>query len=143
MSLRVSEAILRALKVAIEAQAPAGATVRRNDPLEHTIPAAGSVVLRDGDPGDPETLLSPITYLYEHVAEIEIQAQGDDRDDVFDALAQSISAAVVADRSLGGLCDWVEAKAPAPLDLHEYGAAPIKAATIAVILHYATSSPVG
>ena len=46
-----------------------------------------------------------------------------------------------ADRTLGGLCDWVEAEAPRPVDLAVDGAAALKAAVIPVVLHYATSDP--
>ena len=56
-------------------------------------------------------------------------------------LCASIGTALAADRTLGGLCDWVEAEAPRPVDLPVEGAASLKAATIAVVLHYATDDP--
>jgi hypothetical protein len=40
-----------------------------------------------------------------------------------------------ADRTLGGLCDWVEAEAPRPVDLVVDGAAALKAAVIPIVLH--------
>ena len=48
-------------------------------------------------------------------------------------------AALAADRTLGGLCDWVEAEAPRPVDLPVEGAASLKAAVIPVVLHYSTA----
>ena len=42
---------------------------------------------------------------------------------------------------LGGLCDWVEAEAPRPVDLPVDGAAGLKAAVIPVVLHYTTADP--
>src|SRR5919106_1085662 len=42
---------------------------------------------------------------------------GLDRDAVFDTLAAGIGTALSADRTLGGLCDWVEAEAPRPVEL--------------------------
>jgi hypothetical protein len=47
----------------------------------------------------------------------------------------------VADRTLGGLCDWVEAEAPVPDDVPMDGAVTYRAATIVVRLHYATPDP--
>jgi len=40
-----------------------------------------------------------------------------------------------------GLCDWVEAEAPRPVDLPVEGAASLKAAVITVVLHYSTADP--
>jgi hypothetical protein len=67
--------------------------------------------------------------------------QGAARDAAFDALTASIGAAIAADRTLVGLCDWIEAEAPRPVDLPVEGAAGIKAAVIPVILHYSTADP--
>ena len=55
------------------------------------------------------------------------------------ATAQLTGAALAADRTLGGLCDWVEAEAPRPVDLPVEGAASLKAAVIPVVLHYSTA----
>ena len=60
---------------------------------------------------------------------------------VTDLAAASIGAALAADRTLGGLCDWVEAEAPRPVDLPIEGAASLKAAVIPVILHYSAADP--
>ena len=118
------------------------APVLRGDVLPERIPATGLIILRDGKPGDPEVTLSPLTYFYEHRAEMEVVIQaGTGRDSLFDALTSDIGAALAADRTLGGLCDWVEAEAPEPVDLPIEGAAALKAAVIVVVLHYATSDP--
>ena len=86
--------------------------------------------------------LSPLRYHYQHRAEIEAVVQGGtDRDAAFDTLTASIGTALAADRTLGGLCDWVEAEAPRPVDLPVDGAATLKAAVIPVVLHYSTSDP--
>ena len=74
-------------------------------------------------------------------AEIEAVVQGADRDAAFDTLTASIGAALAADRTLGGFCDWVEAEAPRPVDLPVEGAASLKAAVIPVVLHYSTADP--
>ncbi len=43
----------------------------RGDVLPERVPSAGLLILRDGEPGDPEVTLSPLRYHYQHRAEIE------------------------------------------------------------------------
>ena len=117
------------------------ATALRGEVLPERVPAAGILILRDGEPGEPEVTLSPLVYHYQHRAEIEAVLQGSDRDAGFDTLCASIGAALAADRTLGGLCDWIEAEAPRPVDLPIEGAASLKAAVIPVILNYSTDDP--
>ncbi|SUZ32929.1 hypothetical protein ROE7235_02695 [Roseibaca ekhonensis] len=135
------------------------ATALRGDVLPERVPTAGLLILRDGEPGEPEVTLSPLRYHYQHRAEIEAVVQGEarsaqqmqgsggplqgtnDRDAAFDTLTASLGAAIAADRTLGGLCDWVEADAPRPVDLPVEGAATLKAAVISVVLHYSTPDP--
>ena len=113
----------------------------RGEVLPERIPIAGLLILRDGEPGDPEITLSPLAYHYQHRAEIEAVVQGEGRDTSFDALCASIGAVISADRTLGGRCDWVEAEAPRPVDLPIEGAASLKTAVIPIILHYSTADP--
>ena len=130
------ETILTALHARLSALP---ATSLRGEVLSERIPADGLLILRDGEPGEPEVTLSPLAYHYQHRAEIEAVFQGADRDAAFDTLCAGIGAAIAADRSLGGLCDWVEAEAPRPVDLPVDGAVSLKAAVIPVILHYSTA----
>ena len=135
----VRETILSALHAQLQTLA---APVLRGDVLPERIPATGLIILRDGKPGEPEVTLSPLSYFYEHRAELEVVIQaGTGRDALFDALAADIGAALALDRTLGGLCDWVEAEAPEPVDLPIEGAAALKAAVIIVVLHYSTADP--
>lgn len=113
----------------------------RGDVLLERVPPDGLLILRDGEPGEPEVTLSPLTYHYQHRAEIEAVIQGTDRDAAFDAFCASIGASIAADRTLGGLCEWIEAEAPRPVDLPVEGAASLKAAVIPVILHYTVADP--
>jgi len=115
------------------------ATTLRGEVLPERVPPAGLLILRDGEPGEPEVTLSPLTYHYRHRAEIEAVVQGAARDAAFDALTAGVGAALATDRTLGGLCDWVEAEAPRPVDLPVEGAAGLKAAVIPVVLHYSTA----
>jgi hypothetical protein len=113
--------------------------VLRGEVLPERIPPSGLMILRDGNPGEPGVTLSPLMYHYQHRAELEVIVQtGEDRDARFDRLIGRIGAAIAADRTLRGRCDWVEAEAPEPVDLPVEGGATIKAAIIPIILHYVT-----
>ena len=46
------------------------ATALRGDVLPERVPNAGLLILRDGEPGEPEVTLSPLRYHYQHRAEI-------------------------------------------------------------------------
>jgi hypothetical protein len=133
------EAILTALTDLLRAIPQA--SVLRGEVLPERVPTAGLMILRDGDPGEPQVTLSPLAYHYQHRAEIEAVVQGTERDAAFDTLCASIGTALAADRTLGGRCDWVEAEAPEPVDLPVEGAASLKAAVIPVVLHYSTADP--
>ena len=120
------------------------ATALRGDVLPERVPANGLMILRDGNPGEPAVTLSPLTWHYQHRAELEVVVQANaGRDAAFDHLIAQIGAALSADRTLGGLCDWVEAEAPEPVDLPIEGAISLKAAVIPVVLHYSTADPLG
>ena len=88
------------------------ATALRGEVLPERVPTAGLMILRDGEPGEPGVTLSPLRHHYLYRAEIEAVVQGPDRDTTFAALCASIGAAIFADRTLGGRCDWIEAEAP-------------------------------
>ncbi len=133
------ELVLTALHARLQ---PLAALVLRDEVLPERIPAAGLIILRDGQPGEPEVTLSPLRYHYQHRAELEVVVQaGSGRASTFDTLITAIGTALEADRTLGGLCDWVEPEAPASVDLPIEGAAALKAAIITVVLHYTTTGP--
>ena len=116
--------------------------VLRGEVLSERIPPAGLMILRDGNPGELGVTLSPLTYHFQHRAELEVIVQSaTDRDTLFDALTAQIGAVIAADRTLGGLCDWVEPEAPEPVDLPVEGAPSLKAAVVPMLLHYATTDP--
>ena len=133
------EIILAALYARLQLLA---ATVLRDEVLPECIPPAGLIILRDGQPGEPEVTLSPLRYHFQHRAELEVIIQDANfRATAFDTLIAAIGTALAADRTLGGLCDWVEAEAPASVDLPIEGAVSLKAAVITVVLHYTTTGP--
>lgn len=134
----IREFVLAALHARLKALP---ATALRGEVLPERVPAAGLLILRDGEPGEPEVTLSPLRYHYQQRAEIEAVLQRADRDAMFDRLTAGIGTALAADRTLGGLCDWIEAEAPRPVDLPIEGASSLKAAVIPVLLHYFTADP--
>lgn len=131
------EAILSALHAGLQALP---AQVLRNEVLPERIPAGGLLILRDGQPGEPEVTLSPLRYHWQHRAEVEVFLRGTSGlDAAFDALLETVGMAIASDRTLGGLCDWVEADAPEPIDLAVEGATGIKAVILVLTLHYTSS----
>ncbi|MDO5606635.1 MAG: acyl-CoA transferase, partial [Paracoccus sp. (in: a-proteobacteria)] len=115
-----------------------GPTVLRNASLPERIPAAGLLILRDGEPGEPKVTLSPMRYHWQHRAELEVFMRGG-LDAAFDALLATIGAILATDRTLGGLCDWIEPSALEPVDLAVDGSAPIRAAILTLTLHYTSA----
>ena len=133
------ETILTALHARLQTLA---ATVLRDEVLPERIPPAGLIILRDGQPGEPEVTLSPLRYHFQHRAELEVIVQKPgNRATAFDTLIAAIGTVLAIDRTLGGLCDWVEPEAPASVDLPVEGAASLKAAVITFVLHYSTTDP--
>lgn len=143
------EAALRALLARLVAAAgsatwPDGPpAVLRNEALPMRIDGAGVVILRDGVPGQPEILMSPLYYVYEHRAAVELVVQGDgsDREAAFDRLRVWLGQSLAADRTLDGAVDWLEAEAPAAVETAFEGGEALKAASVAVVLHYGSADP--
>lgn len=107
------ESVLQALFTRL--QTIAGAKVLRNEVFPEKIPSSGLIILRDGDPGEPDVLLSPLSYFWEHraIIEVAVQAGGQaERDAALDVLFQDIAFAIGGDKTLGGLCDLVRPLAP-------------------------------
>ena len=106
--LTTRETIPSALHALLRSQP---APVLRGEVLPERVPANGLLILRDGAPGEPAVTLSPLRYHYEHRAEVEAVVQtGTGRDAAFDTLAAGLGTVLSADRTLAGLCDWVEAR---------------------------------
>ena len=121
-----------------------GLSVLRNEPLPTKLPAEGLLILRDGDPGEPEVTLSPTRYHYQHRAEIEALVQHGDqaqRDTALDELLGILAQALDGQTNLGGLVDYLHIETPDFLSETVEGAPTIKAAVIPVILEYSTSNP--
>lgn len=137
------EQVLDAIKALVAAALP-NADVHRNLAKPERIPPGGLAIVRDGDPGEPAVLLSPLTYVYEHRVPIEIATFASSmltREQILDEMLAAIGAAIEADRTLGGLCDFIDAEAPAPNDAETAGSAVARWSDAAIIATYATTNP--
>jgi hypothetical protein len=137
------EQVLDAIKACVAAALP-GADVKRNLAKADRIPPGGLVIIRDGDPGEPEVLLSPLLYVYTHRIPIEVAAyetSSQPREQVLDEMLGAIGAAVAGDRTLGGLCDFIETEAPATNDVETAGARAGRWADAAIVAVYGTTDP--
>jgi hypothetical protein len=140
-----TEQVLEAIKVRL--QTIPDAVVERNSVLPEKVPAGGLVILRDGDPGEPEQTLGGFGgAYYRHAVEVEVYVvEGDAaaRDAAFDALLQAIGDALEADSSLGGLAFGLAYGRPDVAVEPVAGAPAVKSAVVEVVVDYQTPSPLG
>src|SRR5919108_2921874 len=138
-----AEQVLNALKVLL--QTVPDASVERNSALPEKIPDGGLVILRDGDPGEPEQALGGFgSSYYQHAIDIEVYVEEGDaaaRDAAFDALLQQIGVALEADPTLGGLAFGLTYGRPEPSIEAIAGAPAIKSATLTLTVDYETDAP--
>jgi hypothetical protein len=138
-----AEQVLDARKALLETVPDA--VVERNSMLPEKVPDGGLIILRDGDPGEPDQALGGFgsTY-YQHAVEIEVYVDEGDaaaRDAAFDALLQQIGAALEADPTLGDLAFGMTYARPGPSMEAVAGAPAIKTATLTVTVEYETDAP--
>ena len=129
-----AEQVLEAMEARLETVP--GAVVERNSVLPEKVPDGGLIIIRDGDPGEPEQALGGFgsTY-YQHAVEIEVYVEEGDaaaRDAAFDGLLQQIGVALEADPSLGDLAFGMSYGRPEPAIEVVAGAPAIKTATLTV-----------
>jgi hypothetical protein len=108
------------------------------------VPTNGMMVMRDGGGEEPEVLLSPLTYIYEHLVTVEVLVQNPDpatRDALLDVLLVALSGVITANRTLDGLAEWVEARSPEFQDEPIEGAASIRTATVLIMVRFFTTDP--
>jgi hypothetical protein len=109
------------------------------------VPAGGRAVLREGDPGQAEIDLSPLAYNYTHAIPIELdyleRPGGPEPTDQIDAALVAIGTAVAANRTLGGLCHWIDAELPSVDEANAEGARGGSATTLIITAHYTTTNP--
>src|SRR5579872_5798782 len=101
----VREQILSALFANLQTLGTSTIKVYRNLDKPQKV-EGGLIIMRDGAAEQPDVLLSPLTYIYQHTAHVEVMVQNADaaaRDSQLDALLVAIGAVITADRSLGSI----------------------------------------
>ena len=115
--------------------------VERNRLRPERVPPEGLLILRDGELGEPEVLLSPLIYVWTHAARIEVYSAAGDLDAHMDTLLGDVGNALSADPTLGGLIDLMDVGAPDFDGAAPEGGPDIKAAVVPVRLTYETTHP--
>lgn len=121
-----------------------GATVKRNTALPERVSDQAMAILRDGEMGEPEVSLSPLTYHWQHQVAVELFVAESDaaaRDARMDGLLMALAALIDADRSLGGVIEYAAIGPPKFDELAPEGTSGIKACLLPVVLHYSSAGP--
>ena len=129
---------------AVLGQLSLGTTVKRNAALPERVSDHAMAILRDGEMGEPEVSLSPLTYHWQHQVAIELfvaDADAAARDARMDGLLTELAGLIEADRTLGGVIEYAEIGAPKFDELAPDGSSGIKACLLPVVLHYSSAGP--
>ena len=127
---------------AVLGQLSLGTMVKRNAALPERIADHAMAILRDGEMGEPEVSLSPLTYHWQHQVAIELFVADPDastRDARMDGLLTDLAILIEADRTLAGVVEYAEIGPPKFDELAPEGTSGIKACLLPVILHYSSS----
>ena len=129
---------------AVLGQLSLGTTVKRNAALPERIADHAMAILRDGEMGEPEVSLSPLTYHWQHQVAIELFVANPDastRDARMDGLLTELATLIEADRTLAGVVEYAEIGQPKFDELAPEGTSGIKACLLPVVLHYSSPGP--
>lgn len=137
--------ILKALKLLTAVAVPLAEVVGLDgdEAPPARVPANGRIVVRTGDPGEPEVDLSPLAYNWSHRIPIEFTAVETatlTSEEALDAMLVKFGAAISANRHLGGLCEWLSISAPGSEDIFTEGAQPPRGAELVLTANYVTDS---
>ena len=129
---------------AVLGQLSLGTTVKRNAALPERIADHAMAILRDGEMGEPEVSLSPLTYHWQHQVAIELFVADPDtstRDARMDGLLTELATLIETDRTLAGVVEYAEIGQPKFDELAPEGTSGIKACLLPVLLHYSSAGP--
>lgn len=129
---------------AVLGQLSLGTTVKRNAALPERIADHAMAILRDGEMGEPEVSLSPLTYHWQHQVAIELFVADSDastRDSRMDGLLTELASLIEAERTLAGVVEYAEIGQPKFDELAPEGTSGIKACLLPVVLHYSSAGP--
>lgn len=137
-----SEQILQVMKAVLETIPDA--MVERNAAVSARIPTAGLIILRDGDPGEPDLPLGGVGgayYSHQMVVELYVQqAAAASRDAAFDNLLVAVGEALSANPTLGGLAFGITIGQPSTEVEAVEGGPAIKTATLEPVVEYETDA---
>lgn len=137
------EQVLAAVEALVKTALP-NADVKRNRDKAFRIGPGGAVSIEDGEPGEPDVDLSPLTYNYSHRIPLVFGAYESATKtpgQVLDEMQTAVGQAVEANRTLGGLCDFLSTEAPDRGELDIAGAESGGQTAAAIVADYSTSSP--
>ena len=129
---------------AVLGQLSLGTMVKRNAALPERIADHAMAILRDGEMGEPEVSLSPLTYHWQHQVAIELFVADPDastRDARMDGLLTELASLIEADRTFAGVVEYAEIGQPKFDELAPEGTSGIKACLLPVALHYSSAGP--
>ena len=129
---------------AVLGQLSLGTMVKRNAALPERIADHAMTILRDGEMGEPEVSLSPLTYHWQHQVAIELFVADPDastRDSRMDGLLTELAFLIETDRTLAGVVEYAEIGQPKFDELASEGTSGIKACLLPVVLHYSSAGP--
>ena len=129
---------------AVLGQLSLGANVKRNAALPERVSDHAMAILRDGEMGEPEVSLSPLTCHWQHQVAIELFVADPDastRDARMDGLLTELATLIEADRTLAAVVEYAEIGQPKFDELAPEGTSGIKACLLPVVLHYSSAGP--
>jgi hypothetical protein len=129
---------------AVLGQLSLGTTLKRNAALPERVSEHAMAILRDGEMGEPEVSLSPLTYHWQHQVAIEVFVADPDASARYarmDDLLIELAVMIEADRTLGGVVEYADIGPPKFDELAPDGSSGIKACLLPVVLHYSSSGP--
>jgi hypothetical protein len=144
MTAQTRAGAVDALETVVKAALAAPITFERDPEKSLDASHHGVVIMREGDPGTPEYILSPMSFVFEHQVEFEITASGKDRKSVVEAILALFEPALLVDRTLAGAVD--DARTMLAPEIHEYeedGTEAERSAVLFVQLAYTTASAAG
>lgn len=132
--------VLKAVRNLIKAALPnAQVPGLDDDALAATRAAPGGIaIIRAGAPGEPEVDLSPLTYNFAHEIPVDIIAP---TETTLDDWLMAIGTQIKADRTLGGLCSWLEPLAAETEQVAAERGRSQTATRLIIVAHYATENP--
>lgn len=138
-----AEQVIKGLIGLIEAAVPHVHLVR-NPAKEQSLKQGALLCLFDGDRGEPEILLSPMTYSFNHAVQLEIWTEpyaNFTAEALQDQILSALGPALIADRTVGGLCDHLEPRLDGVETVASDGAVPVRISRITLTCSYTTPSP--